>query len=62
MILGLGVDKLLNEPSALGQRARKRYDQLFTGELMGHRYAEVYRGLIGDVAEETAVQAATGGA
>lgn len=36
----------------MGQRARKRYEQLFTGQLMGHRYIEVYRALTSNGAEE----------
>ena len=30
---------------AMGRRARQRFDQLFTGDLMGERYAEIYRSL-----------------
>ena len=29
----------------MGGRARQRFDQLFTGDLMGQRYAEIYRSL-----------------
>ena len=29
----------------MGGRARQRFDQLFTGDLMGERYAEIYRSL-----------------
>ena len=30
---------------AMGRRARQRFDQLFTGDLMGERYDAIYRGL-----------------
>ena len=30
---------------AMGQRARQRFDQLFTGDLMGERYDAIYRSL-----------------
>ena len=31
--------------SAMGRRARQRFDQLFTGDLMGERYDAIYRSL-----------------
>ena len=30
---------------AMGRRARQRFDQLFTGDLMGERYDAIYRSL-----------------
>ena len=40
------MDRLWAHPDLaehMGKKARKRYEQLFTGELMGIRYAHVYR-------------------
>ena len=31
---------------ALGTGARQRFDRLFTGRLMGDRYADIYRSLL----------------
>lgn len=45
MELRRAMQKLSDNPSAaamLGRNARKRYEELFTGELMGKRYAQVY--------------------
>ena len=42
------MDRLHADPAtarAMGARARRRFDQKFTGELMGERYARVYREL-----------------
>jgi rhamnosyl/mannosyltransferase len=39
--------------SLMGARARRRYEQLFTGALMGRRYARVYEDLLGRPREET---------
>ena len=41
-------DQLHHRPDMarlMGRNARRRYERLFTGELMGLRYAEIYRGL-----------------
>jgi rhamnosyl/mannosyltransferase len=45
----------------MGRRARKRYEQLFTGKLMGQRYLDVYRALTTNKADEATVLAASGG-
>ena len=45
-----GMNKLHENPDAarlLGNRARKRYERLFTGALMGARYTGIYRELTG---------------
>jgi len=34
------------DAEAMGQRARERYEELFTGVAMGKRYAEVYRDML----------------
>ena len=57
------MDQLHHRPDMarmMGRNARRRYEKLFTGELMGLRYAEIYRELSGrgagsDVAGEAAV-------
>jgi O-antigen biosynthesis rhamnosyltransferase len=44
------LDRLWAQPelaAALGARARARYEQRFTGELMGQRYVDLYRRLLG---------------
>ena len=46
------MDQLYARPemaTLMGKRARKRYEQLFTGKLMGRRYVEVYQQLVGEV-------------
>jgi hypothetical protein len=58
------MDQLCDRPemaSLMGQRARKRYEQLFTGQLMGSRYAEVYRALSADAADAPPAHVAAGG-
>jgi glycosyltransferase involved in cell wall biosynthesis len=43
------LDRLWAQPelaAALGARARARYEQRFTGELMGQRYVDLYRRLL----------------
>ncbi|MEM7078261.1 MAG: glycosyltransferase [Pseudomonadota bacterium] len=43
------MDKLYEQPelaARYGCNARARYEALFTGELMGQRYAELYRGVM----------------
>jgi glycosyltransferase involved in cell wall biosynthesis len=30
----------------MGRQARNRFEELFTGEIMGRRYAEVYRDVL----------------
>lgn len=47
------MDQLHHRPDMarlMGRNARRRYERLFTGELMGLRYAEIYRGLSDGVA------------
>lgn len=44
---------------AMGRRARQRFDQLFTGDLMGERYAKIYRSL-GDEALDAHKQRSNG--
>jgi rhamnosyl/mannosyltransferase len=58
------MDQLWYRPEMaklMGQRARKRYEQLFTGQLMGRRYHDVYRALTSDVADALPAHAASGG-
>ncbi len=45
------MDQLHHRPDMarmMGRNARRRYEKLFTGELMGLRYAEIYGELTGD--------------
>ena len=55
------MDQLHHRPDMarmMGRNARRRYEKLFTGELMGLRYAEIYGELTGDSrVPETAPQA-----
>ena len=47
--LGAAMDELWRNPSRahkLGRGARERYEKLFTGQLMGARYTELYRQLV----------------
>lgn len=49
--LRVAMDQLHFRPdmaTLMGNRAKKRFENLFTGELMGHRYHELYRQLVGD--------------
>ena len=49
------MDRLNDAPDIarlFGKRARQRYERLFTGELMGARYAQIYRQLL-NVQDET---------
>jgi glycosyltransferase involved in cell wall biosynthesis len=44
------LDRLWMQPelaAAMGTAARARYEQLFTGELMGQRYVDLYRRVLG---------------
>lgn len=48
--LRIAMDRLHGQPAmahALGLGARRRFDRLFNGRLMGDRYADIYRSLIG---------------
>lgn len=63
-MLRQAMDQLYHRPEMaklMGQRARKRYEQLFTGQLMGTRYYELYRALTADGTDALSVQAASGG-
>jgi rhamnosyl/mannosyltransferase len=45
------MDRLHNNPGEareMGERARQRYEQLFTGAQMGRQYAELYRDLLAE--------------
>jgi rhamnosyl/mannosyltransferase len=47
--LRAAMDSLQQEPERarlMGQRARQRYEQLFTGRRMGERYADAYRRIL----------------
>ncbi len=49
------MDQLYYRPEMarlMGQRARQRYEQLFTGSLMGERYMRIYNELIGQSSAE----------
>jgi rhamnosyl/mannosyltransferase len=56
------MDQLHHRPDVarlMGKRARNRFEKLFTGDLMGKRYHEIYRGLLDqDDAEPAAVASA----
>ena len=44
-----GLDRLHGDPgeaSAMGKKARQRYESLFTGAIMGKQYAALYRRLL----------------
>ena len=48
--LRAAMEKLINNPdtaASFGRKARERYLELFTGELMGQRYASLYKRLLG---------------
>ena len=54
------MDQLYSRPDMaklMGSRARKRYEQLFTGKLMGSRYYQLYQELAGE--EQTSLKAAS---
>jgi len=56
------MDRLHNSPDIaelLGRRARERYEQLFTGELMGARYTGIYRQLLGSDQGEPVIEETT---
>ena len=59
------MDQLHHRPDMarlMGRNARRRYERLFTGELMGLRYAEIYRGLAeGTASREAAPPAVSAG-
>jgi hypothetical protein len=43
------MDQIYHSPDLsqlMGKRSRKRYEKLFTGKLMGMRYAEIYTSLL----------------
>jgi rhamnosyl/mannosyltransferase len=43
------LDRLHENPEQaemMGRQARSRFEELFTGEIMGRRYAEVYRDVL----------------
>ena len=49
------MDTLHQDPvlaQAYGANARKRYDTLFTGQIMGREYANVYGQLLGEALDE----------
>mgnify|MGYP001272358882 CR=1 FL=1 len=49
------MDQLWHRPDVarhMGNKARKRYEMLFTGNLMGLRYAELYRRVLEGAAED----------
>lgn len=53
------MDQLHHRPDMarmMGRNARRRYEQLFTGELMGLRYAEIYREVNGEASESAALR------
>ena len=53
--LRYAMDQLYYRPEMarlMGQRARQRYEQLFTGSLMGERYMRIYNELIGQSSAE----------
>ena len=53
------MDQLHHRPDMarmMGRNARRRYEKLFTGELMGLRYAEIYRELNGEASESAALR------
>jgi rhamnosyl/mannosyltransferase len=52
------MDKLYYNPrlaQGMGKAARARYEELFTGRTMGARYAEVYRQVLLESAEDTSL-------
>jgi len=60
--LRAAMDQLHHRPEVaqvMGKRARERYERLFTGELMGRRYFELYQQILGakDDATTTAATA-----
>ena len=58
--LRYAMDQLYHRPEMarlMGQRARQRYERLFTGSLMGERYMRIYNELIGQSSTETPVSA-----
>ena len=58
--LRFAMDQLYHRPDMaklMGQRARQRYELLFTGKLMGERYMQIYNELLGRSSSETPVSA-----
>ena len=56
------MDQLHHRPDLarmMGRNARRRYEKLFTGELMGLRYADIYRELNGEASESAALRPAS---
>ena len=50
------IDTNTDATLLLGKRARQRYEQLFTGELMGSRYTRIYRELLNIEGGEPAIE------
>ena len=58
--LRYAMDQLFHRPEMtrlMGQRARQRYELLFTGGLMGERYMRIYNELLEQSAAEPSVPA-----
>lgn len=56
------MDRLYQHPEQaklLGKRARKRYEQMFTGQVMGARYYDVYQALTADATDVLSVRDAS---
>ena len=55
------MDRLHEDPAearAMGERARRRYEDLFTGAQMGRQYAELYRELLAERGPDLALERA----